>query len=303
MSRGASIDLGTNTCLLLIAEWEEGAHTVARAIEDVSTVVRLGEGVDQTGVLSESAMDRTFQCLRDYVKRVKDAGIDPSSVKAVATSSSRDAKNAVSFFDRIEHELGFHFSVISGEQEARASFQGALLPGINPNDAWVIDIGGGSTEFVSLARAVSIDMGAVRFFERYLAQDDPPSDEHFWKAQQAVDQLLKNYQEDLSSIKKGTLIGVAGTVTTLAAVYHRMQAFDAHKIDETVLTRDTLQRLVAELKRRTSAERLEMPGVQPGREDVLLAGALILWRVMEFLNVPELRVSSRGLRYGVLTCE
>ena len=174
----ASIDLGTNTCLLLIADWDESTHRVSRVIEDHSTIVRLGQGVDQNRQLHPDAIARTLECLGKYSKRVKALGLEPSSVMAVATSQARDARNGAEFFARVESETGFRFRVISGEEEARASFEGGLLPGMEPARSAIIDIGGGSTELMSVKGGLSIDMGSVRYTERFL-KSDPVTDEQF----------------------------------------------------------------------------------------------------------------------------
>ena len=303
----AAIDLGTNTCLLLIADVQESL--VAHTVEDHSQVVRLGEGVDKNRVLKPEAMERTFKTLSFYHERVVAAGIKPSDVVAVATSQARDAHNARVFFDRCEKELGFKFKVLSGEEEAKVTFTGALLPGMNPDSTGVIDLGGGSTEFTSQTFNHSIDMGSVRFTERYFGESNTGgkstlavTDEQFWACRAAIDLQLRDFLKNgnpFLNVKEW--VGVAGTATTLAAWYLDLPGFDAEKLNSVEFTPGDLHRMVEDLKWRNPAERAEIPSINATRADVILAGALILWRSMEALKIDKLRVSTRGLRYGLFS--
>ena len=180
----SSIDLGTNTCLLLIAdvEKESGRTVIRREIGDDSTIVRLGEGVDQTRMLKDTAISRTLDCLKGYAEKVRAAGADPRETFCVATSSSRDSKNGAEFFARVEKETDFRFRVISGDEEAKLTFLGALLPDLKAETSAVIDIGGGSTELIALNGGQSVDIGSVRFTERFL-KSDPVKDDEFWACQ------------------------------------------------------------------------------------------------------------------------
>jgi len=296
----ASIDLGTNTCLLLIADWDPGRQEVARVIGDHAEVVRLGQGVDLSRMLHAEAVERTVYCLKNYAEEVRAAGGRPEEAICVATSQARDARNGAEFFERIARETGFKFRVISGDEEARLTFLGGLLPGMSAERSAVIDIGGGSTELISLSGGRSLDVGSVRFTERFF-RSDPVSDPEFWACQDAIDSEL----DALQTWRKGLdrdfkLVGVAGTVTTLAQWHLGLKNFQREKIDGSVLTRGDVHRMTEDLKWRAVHERMQLPGVTAGRADVLLAGALILWRAMEVLSFPEVRVSTRGLRYGAL---
>lgn len=301
----ASIDLGTNTCLLLVC----GPGGV---IADRSSVVRLGEGVDRTERLGAEPMARTLARLREYAREVASHGIAAPDVVCVATSQSRDAQNSGEFFAQVQKELGFRFVTLSGEEEASATFSGALLDGMNPESTAVIDIGGGSTEITwregGGLRAVSADLGSVRFSERFFMKDGvfpplPVSDEAFWACQEAIDLLLERHFAEIRpwfGIEGHSWVAVAGTATTLAAWHLGLQSFDPSAVDQVVLTRGDLHRMVEDLKWRTRQERLALPCMDPGRADVILAGAMILWRAHELLGVKSCRVSTRGLRYGVL---
>ena len=296
----ASIDLGTNTCLLLVAEWDLQKNQLGHVLIDAAKVVRLGQGVDQNRLLHPDAMERTLKCLKEYSEQVKDLGVSPVQVQCVATSQARDAKNSEEFFAHIQKVTGFCFRVLSGEQEALFTFRGALLPTLSSQTSWVIDIGGGSTELISLQSAQSIDIGAVRLTERYL-KSDPVTDEEFWKCREAIDQALEPFlQKKLSRTPETKLVAVAGTATTLAAWHLDLKTFNSHLVDQCVLTRGDLHRMVEELKWRTVEERTQLPCMEPKRADVLLAGALILWRALEILGFSECQISTRGLRYGIL---
>jgi exopolyphosphatase/guanosine-5'-triphosphate,3'-diphosphate pyrophosphatase len=273
-----------------------------RVLDDLATVVRLGQGVDQNRRFHPDAMVRTLSCLKRYSSRLRELGGDPSKTIAVATSGSRDSSNSAEFFAQVESETGFRFRRISGDDEARFTHLGGVLEGMDPGATAVIDIGGGSTEFKTASGGMSVDMGSVRFTERYL-KGDPVSDEEFWKCQEAVDSAIQ--QSGLPSWRRSIsqdtrLCAVAGTATTLAAWFLGLEKFNASRIDGLTLSRGDIHRQVEDLKWRTVAERRAQPGIEEGRADVLLAGALILWRSMEILDFSEVTISTRGLRYGVL---
>ena len=296
----SSIDLGTNTCLLLIAEWDPSSKRVTKIVRDFSTIVRLGKGVDGDRRLAPESMSRTLECLKRYRDEVKAAGLDPAATMAVATSQARDAANGAEFFAQVEKETGFRFRTLSGDEEAKYTFEGGLLPGMKPERSVVVDIGGGSTEFMALSGGQSLDIGSVRFTERYL-KSDPVTDDEFWACQDAADlQISKMLKWRESVPADAQLVAVAGTATTLAAWQLDLEKFDARVIDEVTLSRGDVHRMVEELKWRTVRERSEQAGIEAGRADVLLAGAIILWRSMELLQFKDCRVSTRGLRFGVL---
>jgi exopolyphosphatase/guanosine-5'-triphosphate,3'-diphosphate pyrophosphatase len=301
--RKASIDLGTNTCLLLVADYDSSARRVVKAIHDQSTMVRLGQGVDRTKRLHPDAVERTRACLRGYAAKLAASGMKPSETICVATATARDAENGAEFFASIEKEFGFRFRTISGDEEAEYMFLGGLLPGMDPVRSAVIDIGGGSTEFRGNADGVSLQLGSVRFTERFL-KSDPVTDEEFWSCREGVESALAPALPWRRSLPKDAeLVAVAGTAVTLAQFQLGLTVFDPAKIDGLELTRGDIHRMVEELKWRSVAERKALPGIEEGRADVILAGALILWRSLEALEFPKLKVSTRGLRYGVLSLE
>jgi exopolyphosphatase/guanosine-5'-triphosphate,3'-diphosphate pyrophosphatase len=295
----SSIDLGTNTCLLLIAECD-GAGRVTRVSSDHNRIVRLGQGVDRDRRLHPDAIGRALSCLSAYSGFVRDAGLRPSDTVCVATSQARDAANGREFFERVERETGFRFRVISGEEEARFTFRGALLSGDDPSRAAVIDIGGGSTEYMAESGGTSLDLGSVRFTERFL-RSDPIEEDEFDACLGAIDAAIAGLKPWRERLPGGVeLVAVAGTATTLAQWKLGLADFDAAAIDRCALTAADLRGQVAELAARSVKERLALPGVTEGRADVLLAGAMILWRSVEGLGFERCRVSTRGLRFGAL---
>ena len=295
----SSIDLGTNTCLLLIADCDPKGN-VLRVVEDVSTIVRLGQGVDQNRRFHPDAMKRTIDCLKGYSERVRAHGLSPAETVAVATASARDVTNSEDFFSQVQAVSGFRFQTISGDREAECSFDGALLPGMDGQRWAVIDIGGGSTELRTSRSGQSLNIGSVRMTERYL-KSDPVTDTEYDACLRAVDEALGALQDWRSTLSEGTeLLGVAGTVVTLACWKAGLSEFDPDAIHRLTLTREQVGEQVQELRLRSVSERKTLTGIEPARADVLLAGAMILWRSMVVLDFPRLRVSTRGLRFGVL---
>lgn len=304
----AAIDLGTNTCLLLIAQVadrQSGGNANVVTVGDYLQVVRLGEGVAQSGALQAKPMDRALAALRDYSALVRKAGLDPRHTRCVATAQARDAANGAEFFARVKRETGFSFQVISGQEEARLTFMGGLLPGMVPEQSAVIDIGGGSTEIAQLAGGVSLQLGSVRMTETFFAPslgdlDRAVTDDEFWSCREQIDAVLLR-EIPAGLLRDKQLVGVAGTVTTLAQWQLGLEHFDAALLDAQVLTAGDVHRAVEEWKWRTPRERRGIAGMEAKRADVILAGAMILWRAMEHLGARTCVVSTRGLRFGALT--
>lgn len=295
----SSIDLGTNTCLLLIAEYDGSNPATLKIHQDHSTIVRLGEGVDKNRTLKVEAIDRTLSCLKKYRDYVQKAGLNPAETICIATASARDAENGTEFFKSVEKETGFRFSIISGDEEARLTHLGGLLPGMDPKKSVVIDIGGGSTEVISSEEGQSLNIGSVRYTERFL-KSDPVTDDEFTNCQNSIDHELKQSKLPKSWGKQKELVAVAGTATTLAAWRLGLSEFDPSKIDQARLSLDDIAELVQELKKRTVSERRKLTGIEAKRADVLLAGAMILWRTMSYLSFPYTRISTRGIRFGAI---
>lgn len=298
----AGIDIGTNTILLLIAEVEDGK--VSRVLEDHVRVVRLGQGVDQNRAFHPDAMARAMDCFRDYARALqKYPGIP---VHAVATSGSRDAKNSSEFFRQVEKETGIAIRVISGEEEAQLSFLGALPDAVrDPRALAVLDIGGGSTEIVGLEPSgkgltrFSFDMGCVRLSERFL-KSDPATAEQLAELRQFVLSQLAQQKEILSALRGRELVGVAGTATYLASSVLGLGKFDPEKVQGARITLAQVGELRERFARMTAADRLGIGGMDRGRADVIVAGAVILEEVLRAMGLEQFTASVRGLRYGAV---
>jgi exopolyphosphatase/guanosine-5'-triphosphate,3'-diphosphate pyrophosphatase len=301
MELRAGIDIGTNTILLLVAKVDGGA---VQALEDHVTVVRLGQGVDKNRAFHPDALERARACFARYAEVLKKyPGL---SVRAAATSGSRDAKNSPEFFREVEEKYGIPVSVISGEEEARLSFQGALS-GLrdDPGSLAVLDIGGGSSEIVGKEESggglfrFSFDMGCVRLSERFLSSD-PATPAQLGALRAFVQRDLATQKSTLEKVRGKKLVGVAGTATYLASASLGLKAFDPEKVDGHVVTLQELRRLIAEFSPLTSAQRLGLGGMDKGRADVILAGAIILEEILLATGLPSYQASVRGLRYGLV---
>lgn len=301
MRRGAGIDCGTNSIRLLIADVDEEGrlHDVVRRME----VVRLGEGVDETGRLSKAALERTRAALVDYTAQIRDHGVE--AVRMVATSASRDAANARDFTVMVESVLGVAPEVVSGEEEARLSFTGAVATLSDPvGQRLLVDIGGGSTEFVrgagtEVLAATSVDVGCVRMTERHLRSDPlVPSevDAAVVDIRAAVEEALAVADPDRTA---GELVAVAGTATTIAGIALELSAYDADVIDRTRLSYEQVAKVTDGLVRADHAARLAIPVMHPGRADVIVGGALVLRTIMECCGADAVLVSEHDILDGI----
>lgn len=299
----AGIDIGTNTILLLIAEVQDGR--VVRVLEDHVRVVRLGQAVDKNRAFHPDALDRARKCFAEYAAILdRYPRID---VQAVATSGSRDAKNSGEFFAEIENKYRIPVRVISGEEEALLSFQGALSGESSPAGSMaVLDIGGGSTEIVGQSRSsekelfrYSFDMGCVRLTERFLPSD-PPVGSQIQELESFVKSELNKQAGLLQGVSEKELVGVAGTATYLASSALGLSKFDPEKVHGAVLSLENIETLVQKFSQLKAEERLGIGGMDKGRADVIVAGALILKHVLKAAGLEKLRVSTRGLRYGAI---
>jgi exopolyphosphatase/guanosine-5'-triphosphate,3'-diphosphate pyrophosphatase len=309
MTRVAGIDIGTNSVLLLVAEQAEDGTGPLRPIVERATITRLGKGVDRTRALDPAAVDRTLACLADYGELLRAAGA--SRVDAVGTSAMRDAQGGDAFIARAHALLGVAPRVISGAEEARLTFSGALsgLP-ITAGAVTVFDVGGGSTEVIAgtvngadhrIDHAISVDIGSVRLTERHVHTDPPLAAELACVRADAAGELARARWGPPST----TLIGVAGTLTTLASVALGVEPYDASRVHGARLTADQIQRTIAHLASLPAAERRQIPGLDPGRADVIIAGGLIVEAALAAAfgarATAELIVSDRGVRWGLVS--
>jgi exopolyphosphatase/guanosine-5'-triphosphate,3'-diphosphate pyrophosphatase len=311
--RVAAIDCGTNSIRLLIADISPGAGPGQAPLADLvreMRIVRLGEGVDQTGRLSEAALARTMTALQEYADRIGQA--QPAAVRMVATSATRDAANAREFTDRVTAILGVPPEVITGDEEARLSFAGATreLTGAPPAAAaaspppyLVTDIGGGSTEFIlggpgSVDGARSVNIGCVRLTERHLP-GDPPSAAAVRAATADIDAALGEVAAAVPVGRAATLIGLAGSVTTVAGIALGLEHYDSARIHHARVPAARVHEIATALLSMDRASRAAIGVMHPGRVDVIGAGALILDRIMTSFGFGEVLVSEHDILDGI----
>lgn len=297
----AGIDIGTLTCRLLIAEVSSSRHL--REVRSDRRILRLGEGVDKDRVLRADAMARVVATLKEWRQIIDAYQVEVTAV--VATSAVRDAGNRQEFLELIARETGLQVEIISGEEEARRTMLG-VRSGLPADIAGILalDIGGGSTECIldrpgHLPVVRSMDIGVVRLGERVLKSDPPAAGE----LQQARHWIRNETEAAVATMPLTpglTCIGTAGTITALAAMDQQLSVYDATKIHNYILKLDAVKRLEAQLLGRSKQQREGLPGLERGREDVIVAGAIILSTMMETLGMETVLVSDLGLREGVL---
>jgi exopolyphosphatase/guanosine-5'-triphosphate,3'-diphosphate pyrophosphatase len=298
----AAIDCGTNAIRLLVAD----VDPAGRLIEHVRLmrIVRLGEGVDRTGQFAEAALERTFVALDEYARVAHDLGaID---VRFVATSASRDVSNRDAFVSGVLSRIGVMPDVISGAEEAALSFEGAvrgLPPGLAGVPALVVDIGGGSTEFVLGATgpdfSASVDIGCVRMTERHL-RGDPPSSGEIAAAAADIDAGVAQAALLVPFDEAACLVGLAGSVTTVAAMAMSLDRYDASMLHGSVISTDQVSEVTERLLGMSRSERAALPFMHPGRVDVIGGGAMILRAVMAAGRFASVVVSETDILDGIV---
>ncbi|HEX8305020.1 MAG TPA: Ppx/GppA phosphatase family protein [Jatrophihabitans sp.] len=319
MKRVAAIDCGTNSIRLLVAD---GSPVGLSDVHREMRIVRLGEGVDETGRLSPAAIERTRLALVDYAECIRSLGA--AEVRMVATSASRDAANADEFRAVVQRVLGVEPEVITGLAEAELSFLGAVasLPGA-ADPLLVADIGGGSTELVlgsvratslrssivphsmltqpvaaKVTAAHSMDVGCVRLTERRL-RDDPPTEAQVQAALADLQAALQAAAADVPVRQAAAFVGVAGTVTTIAALALDLPAYDSDAIHGSVIDYQQVAEVTDRLLGMRRTERAALPVMHPGRVDVIGGGALVLRAVMEFVGAREVVASEHDILDGI----
>jgi exopolyphosphatase/guanosine-5'-triphosphate,3'-diphosphate pyrophosphatase len=302
-SKVAAIDIGTNSVLLVIAA--AGPHG-AEPLVQRATITRLGEGVDQTRRLAPAAVERNLSCLRAYADDLRQHGSPRLDV--VGTSALRDAQGAGEFLDEAERILGVRPRVIAGDEEARLTFRGALSGLALSGKLLVFDVGGGSTELIvgdaaskQTSARVSLDIGSVRLTERHV-KSDPPSHAELAAIEADIAREL-DAAAPLSSLVSGealTLVGVAGALTTLKAIELALSPYDGARVHGAPLTLSVVEALCIKLAALPLAERKLLPGLEPKRADVIVAGALIVRDLMRRVGAAQTIVSDRGVRFGLL---
>jgi len=295
--RVASIDIGTNTILLLIADVDEGK---LRPLFEMETIVGLGKGLQKDGILSQEAMKRGLQTLTQYLQQCQTTGAQ--KIFAAGTSALREAKNSRDFLKTINEKLNLSIEIISGEEEAHLSFL-AVARDLKElkKPTLVIDVGGGSTEFIlgkgdQIIEWQSLPLGSVRFTEQFLLSD-PIQREEWEKMGREIRKLLTSIPYPQQPF---SMVAVGGTATTLASVEQGLEEFIPEKIHHFVLKKEALKNQLHLYRSQTIDERRKIPGLPPARADVILAGGAILYMAMEKLKSPTVLISCHGIRYGLL---
>lgn len=308
MTRVAAIDCGTNSIRLLVADADPETGELVD-LDRRMTIVRLGQGVDRTGRLAPEALERTFAACREYAAVIKEYGAE--RLRFVATSASRDAENRDEFVRGVLDILGMEPEVISGDQEAAFSFTGATKELSGREDLakpfLVVDIGGGSTEFVvgdeRVRAARSVDVGCVRMTERHLVHDgqvgDPPTEAAIAAMRADVERALDLVEETVPLCEAHTLVGLAGSVTTLSAIHQGLPEYDSAAIHHSRIPYARVREITEWLLRSTHAERAAVRSMHPGRVDVIGAGALVLQSIMERVGAEEVVVSEHDILDGM----
>jgi exopolyphosphatase / guanosine-5'-triphosphate,3'-diphosphate pyrophosphatase len=298
-SRHAAIDVGTNTVLLLVAERRGTAFV---PLLERAEITRLGRGVDASGRLDASAIRDTVAVLAEYARQARALGA--ADIVCVATSAARDASNGADFFEAARAAADLVPEVITGEEEARLVYESAWRDfGSGGAPLAVLDVGGGSTEFThgvgpDPAGRTSLQVGAVRLTERHV-REDPVSAAELAALRAAAREALRPLS-GMALPAGGRLVGVAGTVTTLSAVAQALPAYDAEKVHGAMLPLADAEALVARLAALPVKGRAALPGMEPKRADVILAGALVVAEAMRATGFDRLTVSDRGVRWGLL---
>lgn len=295
--RVAALDLGTNTFILLIAEVEGGR--VARVLHDEVRVIRLGQGVHQSRRFHPEALERARACFADYSAIIKKYQVE--RVQACATSAARDVTNGAELL-KIAGQYEIPVEIISGEREAEFTFWGTVRePLLEP--VLIVDVGGGSTELIhgdggGIIGRVSVDVGAVRLTELLVTEHPVPSYE-MAKLTSYIQPKLTEAMRALGPVAVGRLTAVAGTPTTLAMIEQGLKEFSVERVDGFVLNMERMRFWVRRLAEMKVEDRQRIPGMEPKRADVIVAGSLILLLSMQTFGARELQVSVRGLRYGL----
>ncbi|MGH2806885.1 MAG: exopolyphosphatase [Actinomycetota bacterium] len=296
--RVAAIDVGTNSTRLLVAEEQPGGF---RSIDRRMVITRLGQGVDRTRVLAAEALDRTFRTIADYAATCGELGVE--RMRVTGTSAVRDAKNREEFFTGVKQLTGHLPELLTGDQEARATFLGTLSDLNEEGPVCVVDIGGGSTEFIvgtsEPERLVSLDVGCVRMYEKYLESDPPTSDELEALRAEVIDKL-ETVKPDLAVPKGARFIGVAGTVSQLAILKAGVPVYDPDVTHHAVLSHGDVRLIARRLSSLPYSKRKNVKGLEAGRVDVIVAGAEILLAVLEAFDVPEILTSEKDILDGLV---
>jgi exopolyphosphatase/guanosine-5'-triphosphate,3'-diphosphate pyrophosphatase len=286
--RVAAIDVGTNTVRLLVVDGDD-------VVERVQRITRLGKGVDSSGKLQSDSMSRTLEAVVSYVGRARELGAE--RIRIAGTSALRDAANRDEFASGVREATGLELEILDGRTEGRCAYVGATS-WVGPGSYVVCDIGGGSTELITAADEVSVDVGSVRVRERFFASD-PPMGAEIDAARNFVSDAITGGARSITLTGDEALVGVAGTITTLAALVLGLQTYESARVHGSRLTRSDVNEWSRRLLALPAEEIRRLGPVEPGRADIIGAGSLILSVVMDVLGYDELLVSERDILDGL----
>jgi exopolyphosphatase/guanosine-5'-triphosphate,3'-diphosphate pyrophosphatase len=306
----AAIDLGTNSVLCLIATVTRDPVSPPLVVHrDLARITRLGQNLSQEKKLHPNAIARTLKVLGEYRREIQEAGVLPENTFVLATAGLRRAQNAREFIEMVKADLGLSVQVIDGVREAALTALGVicgLRTHLSQTETFlVMDIGGGSTELIRAEKkggltqkGVSLPLGSVWLTERYLQDSDPPTKKAYEKMLEEIHRVLEEAAFSWSDISQ--VVGVAGTVTTLAAMEQKLKTYDARVVHGSHLSQKALRKWVDTLRELPVRERYSIPGLQKERADVILAGAAIAEAVVEKAGCTEQLICDQGIRYGIL---
>ncbi|QSZ27565.1 Ppx/GppA family phosphatase [Aceticella autotrophica] len=283
--RYSVVDIGTNSIRHLICDVTD--YKLFKIKKEVKTT-RIGEGLAKNGRLSSDAIKRSIEAIKTYMEDAKKFNVD--MIYAFATSAIRDAKNADVFIDELSN-IGIDFDVIDGEKESLYGYLGALR-GLNKDSGLVIDIGGGSTEFAYKGKGLtanSFDIGAVRLTEKFI-KNDPPTLEEYNSIRNYIIDMLSTFINNIKRVPEN-IIGIGGTITSLAAVSQELKIYSSDKVHGYILNRTEIKRLLDIFMSKNKDERKMIFGLQEGRADIIIAGTVILLTSLELLNISSITVS------------
>lgn len=295
----AAIDIGTNSMRLLIADYEDGK--LYNRQKFVNTT-RIGQDVDKDGYINKQAIDRNILALKEYVNKAKESGCE--NIYCMGTSALRDSKNKVEFIELARIETGIEVEIISGKEEADVGFLGVLNGCDNKGNIIVIDIGGGSTEFIigsnkGIELSKSEDVGALRMTEKFL-KSDPINNSEFNDMSRFIEEKINSTIETIKGKNIKTLIGIGGTITSVSAINQNLEVYSMEKIHNSRICKKELENILQKFKNMTLSDRKEVKGLQPKRADIITAGVEILDIIMEKIEIESIIVSEYDNLEGLL---
>lgn len=295
-----AIDMGTNSCRMLMAKYTGGELTELRR---GLRITRLGQGVDRDGYLNKNAISRARIAIKEFVTDMRNHGV--REIEIIGTSALRDVNNAQDLINTIEKETGIKLRVISGEEEARLNYLGT---GFSVKKNLIIDIGGGSTEFIwqekGNVKYKSLNMGSVRMTERFITDiAEIVSDEDIILMKKNIQHIINNELDSLiekTEVLPEKITGLGGTITTLAAIETGLIEYERERIHNYILTSASIKKILTKLSCLTLQQRKKVKGLQPGRADVIIAGTVILLEILKAVGLNKIVVSEHDLLYGII---